>query len=70
VVTTLGIFGFENESRRMQLLALHPGCTLDQVRDNTGFEVLVHPNLTTTKPPTEEELGILRMLDPRRQFIG
>jgi glutaconate CoA-transferase subunit B len=70
VVTTLGIFGFENESRRLQLLALHPGCTLDQVRDNTGFEVLVSPNLTTTKPPTEEELGILRMLDPRRQFIG
>jgi len=40
------------------------------VRENTGFEVLVSPALTTTKPPTEEELSILRMLDPKRQFIG
>jgi glutaconate CoA-transferase subunit B len=70
VITTLGVFGFEARSRRMQLLALHPGATLDQVRDNTGFEVLVSPDLTTTKPPTDQELSILSMLDPKRQFIG
>ncbi|HEX6082578.1 MAG TPA: CoA-transferase, partial [Methylomirabilota bacterium] len=70
VVTTLGLFGFHPESRRMQLVALHPGATIDQVRENTGFEVLISPNLTDTKPPTAEELAILRMLDPRRQFIG
>jgi len=70
IVTTLGIFGFENADRRMELLALHPGCTLDQVREHTGFDVLISPNLTDTKPPTAEELAILRMLDPRRQFIG
>ena len=70
VVTTLGLFGFHPESRRMQLLALHPGATIEQVRENTGFEVLVCPNLTTTTPPTDQELAILRMLDPKRQFIG
>jgi glutaconate CoA-transferase subunit B len=70
LITTLGVFGFEAKSRRMQLLALHPGATLEQVRDNTGFEVLVSPDLTTTKPPTDQELSILRMLDPNRQFIG
>jgi hypothetical protein len=43
---------------------------VDDVRANTGFEVPVSDTLTTTKPPTEEELGILRMLDPARQFIG
>jgi glutaconate CoA-transferase, subunit B len=70
LITTLGVFGFEAKSRRMQLLALHPGASLEQVRDNTGFDVLVSPDLTTTKPPTDEELSILRMLDPNRQFIG
>jgi glutaconate CoA-transferase subunit B len=54
----------------MQLLALHPGATVEQVRENTGFEVLVSPTVTTTKPPTDDELSILRMLDPKRQFIG
>src|SRR5260370_33150802 len=48
VVTTLGIFGFEAESRRMQLLALHPGATVDQVRVNTSVECLVSSSLTTT----------------------
>ena len=69
VVTTLGIFGFHPESRRMRLEALHPGVTVDDVKANMGFEMLVSDMLTTTKPPTDEELGILRMLDPARQFL-
>jgi glutaconate CoA-transferase subunit B len=69
VVTTLGIFGFDPESRRMRLEALHPGVSVDDVKAATGFEVLVSDQLTTTKPPTDEELGILRMLDPARQFL-
>jgi glutaconate CoA-transferase subunit B len=40
VVTTLGIFGFDSESRRMRIEALHPGVTLDTVRANTSFDVL------------------------------
>jgi glutaconate CoA-transferase subunit B len=70
MVTTLGVFDFEPQSRRMRLIALHPGCTVDQVQANTGFEVLVSPALTTTESPSEKELDILRMLDPKRQFIG
>ena len=69
VVTTLGLFGFDAENRRMRLEALHAGVTVDDVRANTGFEVEVSDRLTTTNAPTEEELGILRMLDPARQFL-
>jgi glutaconate CoA-transferase, subunit B len=69
VVTTLGVFGFDPESRQMRLEALHTGVSVDEVHANTGFEVLVSDTLTTTKPPTDEELGILRMLDPARQFL-
>jgi glutaconate CoA-transferase subunit B len=70
MVTTLGVFDFEPTSRRMRLIALHPGVTTDDVQANTGFEVLVSEGLATTQPPTEKELDILRMLDPKRQFIG
>jgi glutaconate CoA-transferase subunit B len=69
VVTTLGVFGFDTRSRRMVLQALHPGVSVDEVKANTGFEVPVSDALTTTKPPTDEELGILRMLDPAKQFL-
>ena len=69
VVTTLGLFGFEPESRRMRLEALHQGVSVDDVKTATGFEVLVSDQVTTTKPPSDEELGILRLLDPARQFL-
>ena len=70
MVTTLGLFDFEPVSRRMRLIALHPGVGVADVQANTGFEVLVSAQLTTTAAPTDEELDILRTLDPRRQFIG
>jgi len=70
VVTTLGLFGFDPESRRMRLEALHPGVSLDQVRENTGFEVLTAASVATTEPPSPEELELLRELDPDRRFLG
>ena len=70
MVTTLGVFDFEPQTRRMRLLALHPGVSVADVHANTGFEVLVSDALTTTAPPTDQELEILHMLDPKRQFIG
>ena len=70
MITTLGVFDFAPPSRRMRLIALHRGATVEAVQANTGFEVLVSDSLTTTEPPTSKELDILRMLDPKRQFIG
>lgn len=70
MVTTLGIFDVEPTTRRLRLAAVHPGITVADVHANTGFEVLVSESLATTEPPTPKELEILRMLDPRRQFIG
>jgi glutaconate CoA-transferase, subunit B len=70
VVTTLGLFGFPPESRRMRLEAVHPGVTVDQVRANTPIELLVADRVETTAPPSARELEVLRSLDPARQFLG
>jgi glutaconate CoA-transferase subunit B len=70
VVTTLGIFGFDPDTRRMRVEALHPGVSMDTVRAETGFDVLEAPRVTTTEPPTPEELEILHALDPDRRFLG
>src|SRR6266403_1041778 len=40
VDTTLGVFGFDPETRRMRVEALHHEVTLETVRANTGFELL------------------------------
>ena len=70
VVTTLGIFGFDPQTRRMRLDALHPGVTVEQVRDNTGFDLLLAPEVAVTTPPAADELAMLRALDPERRFLG
>jgi glutaconate CoA-transferase subunit B len=70
VVTDLGIFGFAEHSKRMELLALHPGVTTDQVQANTGFELLIAADLPFTDPPTENELAVLRHLDPDRVYTA
>jgi len=70
VVTDLGIFGFEERSKRMQLIALHPGITIEQVQANTGFELLIAVELAVTDPPSEHELKTLRHLDPDRLYTA
>src|SRR5205814_826289 len=64
VVTTLGVFGFDPETRRMRLDALHPGVTREQVREQTGFPLLEAPEIPVTEPPAADELAMLRALDP------
>src|SRR5215471_14436065 len=68
VVTDLGMLSFDEASKRMKLLALHPGITADQVQQNTGFELLIPADLPVTDPPTEKELAVLRHLDPERLY--
>ena len=70
VVTDLAVFGFDENSKRMKVLALNPGVTRDQVQDNTGFPLVFDENLGTTPPPTSHELSVLRELDPERLFIA
>ena len=62
--------GFDEASRRMKVLALHPGVTIEEVQDNTGFRLLVADALETTEPPSERELAVLRHLDPDKLYIA
>src|SRR4051794_37610386 len=71
VITDLAVLGYHHETKRMQVLSLHPGVTLEQVRAATGFELGVVEELAKTEPPTQQELRILREeVDPLRYIIG
>jgi glutaconate CoA-transferase subunit B len=70
VVTDLGLLGFDERSKEMALLALHPGVTAEEVQANTGFELLISRDLPVTDPPTENELAVLRHLDPDRVYTA
>jgi glutaconate CoA-transferase subunit B len=71
VITQLGVMGFDSPSKRMKLLSVHPGVTVDAVAENTGFKLLMPDEVATTAPPTEMELRLLREeIDPARIVIG
>src|SRR5439155_506287 len=71
VITDLAVLGYHEETKRMQVLSLHPGVTLERVREATGFSLECAEPLTSTAVPTQEELCILREeVDPHRYVIG
>ncbi|CAL9418274.1 CoA-transferase subunit beta [Streptomyces sp. enrichment culture] len=65
VVSDLGVFDFATPDRAMRLASLHPGVTLGQVREATGFELTVPDEVPASRAPTAEELRLIRqVLDP------
>jgi glutaconate CoA-transferase subunit B len=71
VITDLAIMGYHEQTRRMEILSLHPGVHLDQVHRATSFELPAREPLATTPAPSDEELRILREeVDPHRYVIG
>lgn len=71
VITNLAVMSFHSETKRMQVESLHPGVRLAQVQENTEFNLPPSPQMGETKPPTGEDLRILREeIDPGRYIIG
>lgn len=59
------MFDFETPGRTMRIRSLHPGVTLDEAVEATGFELVVPATVPETRLPTPEELELIRtVLDP------
>jgi glutaconate CoA-transferase subunit B len=69
LVSHLCVMDYDQEKRLMRVKKLHPGVSIDTVLENTGFRPLIAEKLETTTPPTEEELKILRTLDPEGLYV-
>lgn len=70
VITQLGVYGFDEETKRLTLLAIHPGVTMEDVKENSSFEIIIPEGIETTEPPTEEERRLLHKIDPTGMAIG
>lgn len=65
VITDLGILQPDPESKELTLVALHPGATVEEAKEATGWDLKVAGDLETTEPPKEAELRVLRDLKER-----
>ena len=65
VVTDLGVLEPDADTKELVLTAVHPGVEVEQVRERTGWQLRLSPQLEQTEPPTDEELAALRELVSR-----
>ncbi len=67
VISDLAVMYFDPQTKEMYVAYLHPGVTVEQVKENTGFDIKVAPDVKTTPPPSDEELKVLEEI---KAFFG
>ena len=71
VITDKAIFDFDPESKRMRLVSIHPGITLEDVLANMNFQPVVPDDLPVTEPPSAEQIRLIREeIDPTGMYAG
>jgi glutaconate CoA-transferase, subunit B len=71
IITDLAVMGFDPKTKAMMVESLNPGVELENVKKETGFELVIPKEIGRTEVPTAEELSILRSeVDPLKLVIG
>jgi glutaconate CoA-transferase subunit B len=65
VITSLGVFSFDAATREMILSSYHPGVSIEEIKNETGWPLRVASGVWQTTPPTEAELVAIRRYDPK-----
>jgi glutaconate CoA-transferase, subunit B len=64
VITSMGIFSFDPDSYEMTLTSNHPGVSVEEIKNETGWPLKISPNVCETPAPTKDELAAVRKYDP------
>jgi len=64
IVTDLCVMDFAGPDHAIRLVSLHPGITLERVKDSTGFDLFIEGELAITAQPSVEQMAIIAKLDP------
>lgn len=64
IVSNLGVMNFRNPDRVMQIQYYHPGHSVDEIKEKTGFDILVAPDAAETPVPGQEVIQLINQIDP------
>jgi glutaconate CoA-transferase subunit B len=70
IITNMGIFRFDEETKEAYLNSVHPGVTVEDVKKEVSWDLKVSPDVQTTPKPTREEVEIIRILDSQKVYTG
>ncbi len=63
VITPLGMFKRTQSDGRLRLYTVFPNSSVEEIVDNTGFEVEKHEEYTKFQSITNQEFDLLKMID-------
>jgi glutaconate CoA-transferase subunit B len=63
VISNLAVMNFKNPERAMQIQHFHPGHTIEEIKENTGFDLQVAPDASETPVPTQDVLDLISEID-------
>jgi glutaconate CoA-transferase subunit B len=64
ILTDLCVLNFTGPNHQVAIQSVHPGISVEQVVEATGFALHIPDSVPTTPAPTEDQLAIIRELDP------
>lgn len=67
IITDLCVLDFGGPEHQVRLVSLHPGVSVEQVQENTGFTIHIPDSVPVTAAPTAEQLAIIAEMDPHNQ---
>ena len=70
VISSMGIFSFEPESREMILASNHPGVSVEEIKKETGWPLRIARDIYETPAPSKDELEAVRKYDPKRVWTS
>lgn len=64
VITQLGVYGFDEKTKKIKLISVHPGVTIEQIKENSSMDIIIPEKVEISPAPTDEEIRILKEIDP------
>ncbi|MFZ9091369.1 MAG: ketoacid CoA transferase, partial [Planctomycetaceae bacterium] len=64
IITNLCVMDFGGPDHQVRIVSVHPGKSVDEVVENTGFELCIPDEVPETATPTQDELDLIDRFDP------
>jgi len=70
VITDMCQMDFEPETKKIRLMSVHPGYSVQDILDNVMFDLIIPDDIPSTPEPTQEQIDIMHKLDPNGIYLA
>jgi glutaconate CoA-transferase subunit B len=64
LLTTKGVFRFDDRTRELYLAQIHPGVKVESIKKDIPWELKIADDLSLTERPTDQEIQFVRRFAP------